>query len=138
MAHGISVAALGVSCVPPPRAARRGGAPARGAPALFECFQLRLNYQITKSPLTPIRPSCIVDDAQGADSCCGQIIRCRRAETARTDHQDFGLQQFCLTFFSDFGKEEMPAVADQLFRGILKILHPFEAAVFPGRITARH
>src|SRR6266542_4367105 len=32
----------------------------------------------------------------------------------------------------------MPAVANQLLGAILKILHPLEAAVLPGRITARH
>src|SRR5262245_2040395 len=58
-----------------------------------------------------------VDDAEGADACGGEVERGGRAEPARPDQEDPGLQQLQLAFLADLGDQQVAAVACPLLRG---------------------
>src|SRR5205814_10384599 len=58
----------------------------------------------------------VVDDAEPADPCRGEIERGGRAETAGADQEDARLEQLQLSFFPDLGNQQMAAVARALLR----------------------
>ncbi len=60
-----------------------------------------------------------VDEADGADSCGGEIERERSAEASGADAEDLGGLQLLLALHADLGQDQVAGVAGDLFVGEL-------------------
>src|SRR5579885_221451 len=79
-----------------------------------------------------------VDDADGANTGGGQVIRGGRAEATGADEQHLRVEQLELTGLAYFGNEHMAAVAPGLRIGHQARLHKGKAAILPLAVAARH
>ena len=58
-----------------------------------------------------------IDEADGADSGCGQIEGSRRAKASRADQENLGLGDLLLSLATDFRQKNMPAIPGYLIFG---------------------
>ena len=57
----------------------------------------------------------VVDHANRAHACCGQIERCRRAEPTRPEHEDLGVEQLPLSGGPHPAQNQVTGVSRSLF-----------------------
>lgn len=65
----------------------------------------------------------VVDDTEAADSGCGQVLDCRRAEAACADDEDAALEEALLSVGADFVHDDVSRVALELGCVEAKVAH---------------